>query len=191
MTDPTPPAHVHGRFQPFHDEHLDYVRWAATDSASDRLLIGITNADSAHTVATDADPERHRPRNNPFTYYERHRMIERALDDADLPCAVSIAPFPINRPDLWDAYAPPETVHYVNVLGEWHERKVERLRNTGRTVRDKRGTRTVSATAVRQAMAAGDEGDERVPDPVAAEIRERELLDRVRDLYEDDPRTDR
>jgi len=187
MTDSAPPVHVHGRFQPFHDEHLDYVRWAATDSGSDRLLVGITNADSAHTAPTEADPERHRPRNNPFTYYERQRMIERALADADLPCAVSIAPFPINRPGLWDAYAPPEAVHYVNVLGEWHERKVDRLRTEDRTVRHKRGTRTVSATDVRRAMAADGDWAERVPDPVAAEIRERELLDRVRDLYQDDP----
>jgi nicotinamide-nucleotide adenylyltransferase len=178
-------AHVHGRFQPFHDEHLEYVRWAASDHPGDRLVIGITNADAAHTARTEADPERHRPRNNPFTYYERQRMIDAALGgtEADLGCAVSIVPFPINRPELWDAYAPADAVHYVNVLEEWHEHKLERLREHGRAVESKRGTRTISGTEIRTAMADGDPWADRVPDPVAADIREHGLVDRVRARY--------
>lgn len=190
MSDQHPPAHVHGRFQPFHDEHLDYVRWAATDSSGERLIIGITNADASHTTPTDADPERHRPENNPFTYYERSWMIRRALADADLSCEISIAPFPINRPELWNAYAPPSAVHYINVLEEWHEHKVDRLRSHGRTVRSKQGTRTISGTEIRRSMAAGEAWTDRVPDSVAAVIRRRGLVDRVRELYTDADRDD-
>lgn len=181
-------AHVHGRFQPFHDEHLDYVRWAAETHPGDRLVVGITNADAAHTARTEADPERHRPRNNPFSYYERQRMIDAALAglEAELGCTVSIAPFPINRPELWDAYAPGDAVHYVNVLEAWHEHKIRRLREHGRTVESKRGTRTISGTAIREAIAAGDPWADRVPDPVAADIREHGLVGRVRDRYSDD-----
>lgn len=184
MSDSHPVSHVHGRFQPFHDEHLEYVQWAATDSSSDEVIVGITNADEAHTAPTDADPNRHRPRNNPFTYYERYLMVERALAAVDLPCRVSIVPFPINRPDLWDAYAPPSAVHYVNVLEEWHEHKADRLRNHGRSVRTKQGTRTVSGTEIRRSMAAGDEWDDRVPEPVAEVVRQRGLAERVRELYD-------
>jgi len=181
------PAHVHGRFQPFHDEHLDYVRWAAATHPGDRLLIGITNADAAHTAESEADPERHRPRNNPFSYYERHRMIRETLESADVAAEtrleIDIVPFPINRPELWVAYAPPGAIHYVNVLEAWHEHKIERLREHGRTVRSKRGTRTISGTGIRAAMADGDVWADRVPGPVAAYIRERGLEDRVRRLY--------
>lgn len=179
------PAHIHGRFLPFHDEHLEYARWAATDSPSNELIVGITNADSAHTARTDADPDRHEPRNNPFTYYERYLMVRAVLIDADLPCTVSVVPFPINRPELWEAYAPPGAVHYVNVIEEWHERKTERLRDQGRTVRTKRGTRTISGTEIRRRMAAGEPWDDRVPDPVATVIRDRGLVDHVSELYAD------
>lgn len=185
MVDDSPVAHVHGRFQPFHDEHLEYVRWAAREHPGDRLIVGITNADEAHTAPTEADPDRHDPRNNPFTYYERHRMIEAVLDRVDLDCAISILPFPINRPELWDAYAPPSAIHYVNVLEPWHERKVALLEKHGRAVRSKRGTRTVSGTEIRRAMAANEPWEDRIPAPVAAYVREHELLERVRRRYSD------
>ncbi len=183
------PAHVHGRFQPFHDEHLDYVRWAAAAHSGDRLLVGVTNADTAHTAESDADPGRHRPRNNPFRYHERHRMIRAALESADVATEtgteIDVVPFPINRPELWTAYAPPGTIHYVNVLETWHERKVELLREHGRTVRSKRGTRRISGTGIRKAMADGDVWADRVPGPVAAYVRDHGLEARVRQLYDE------
>lgn len=191
MCDSSPVAHVHGRFQPFHDEHLEYVRWAANEMPGEKLIVGITNADSSHTEATDADPERHHPRNNPFTFYERHQMIRNTLADVELPCQVSVVPFPINRPELWDAYAPASAVHYVNVLEEWHEHKIDRLESHGRTVRSKRGTRTISGTDIRRSMAAGEEWDDRVPDPVANCIRRQGLTDRVRELYDKADSADR
>ncbi len=186
MNDLSPVVHVHGRFQPFHNEHLDYVRWAATDCVADQVIVGITNADTSHTAQTDANPNRHRPQNNPFTYYERHLMVQETLKHANLPCQISVVPFPINRPELWDAYAPLEVVHYINILEEWHEHKAERLRDHGRTVRTKQGTRTISGTGIRRSMAVGDVWSDRVPDSVAEVIRERGLVERVQDLHGED-----
>ncbi|MGM0717713.1 MAG: nicotinate-nucleotide adenylyltransferase [Halobacteriota archaeon] len=185
MSSESPVAHVHGRFQPFHDEHLAYVRWAAREHSGDRLVVGITNADAAHTAREDADPDRHRPENNPFTYYERQRMIREALDDAALNCAIDITPFPINRPELWDAYAPPWAIHYVNVLEAWHEHKIETLREHGRAVRYKRGTRTVSGTEIRRAMAKREPWASHVPDPIVTYIEAHDLRERVERLYPD------
>lgn len=71
----------------------------------------------------------------------------------------------------------------MNVLEEWHEHKADRLRERGRTVETKRGTRTVSGTEIRRRMAAGERWDEDVPEPVATVIRERGLVDRVERLY--------
>jgi cytidyltransferase-like protein len=198
-------GHVHGRFQPFHEEHLAYAAWAA--GKCDRLIVGITNADPAHVTSEDADPKRHQPRHNPFRYHERHRMVRAAVDDAAIGVPVRIMPFPINRPELWADYAPRDAVHFVNVLEEWHEVKADRLRDRGRTVRTKRGTRTVSGTEIKRRMAAAvaaadsDSGSERadeddgegiagtdddwragLPSAVVAVLREIDGLARVREL---------
>ena len=174
-------AHVHGRFQPFHREHLDYAAWAAAEA--DALIVGITNADRSHVAAEDADPKRHEPAHNPFAYQERHRMVRAAVDDAaalDVP--VRIMPFPINRPERWDAYAPADAVHYVNVLEEWHEVKADRIASHGRRVRTKEGTRTVSGTDIRERMAADDPWRDAVPDAVARVVHDVDGVARVRRL---------
>jgi len=187
-------GHVHGRFQPFHREHLEYAAWAAGEC--DRLIVGVTNADPSHVRTENADPKRHEPRHNPFRYHERHRMIRAAVDGA-LAVPVRIMPFPINRPELWDHYAPADAVHFVNVLEEWHEVKADRLREHGRTVRTKRGTRTVSGSEIRRAMANACAGDGTaegrasggadwtvdLPDGVAAVLRRIDGPARVRELY--------
>lgn len=174
-------AHVHGRFQPFHREHLEYAAWAA--DGADELLVGITNADPSHVRAEEADPKRDDPVHNPFRYHERHRMARDALGAADIDCPIRVLPFPINRPALWEQYAPGDVVHYVNVLEEWHEVKAERLRSHGRTVVTKAGIRTVSGTDIRERMAAGDPWEHLVPDAVAAVVADVGGVERVRELY--------
>lgn len=175
-------GHVHGRFQPFHREHLDYAAWAAQEC--DELIVGVTNADRAHIATEDAEPKRHEPRHNPFEYHERHRMIRAAVADS-IAVPVRIMPFPINRPDLWDAYAPGDAHYYINVLEEWHEVKAGRIRDHDRTVRTKQGTRTVSGIGIREKMANGD-GSWRadVPDAAVAVIEDIDGVERVGRLWE-------
>jgi nicotinamide-nucleotide adenylyltransferase len=182
-------AHVHGRFQPFHDEHLAYAEWAA--DGADALVVGITNADPAHVTPEAADTKRNDPAHNPFTYWERHEMVGRALDVRALDLPVRIEPFPISRPDLWDDYAPPDAVHYVNVLEEWHEVKADRLRAHDREVVTKRGTRTVSGSDIRRGMATGDAWREDVPAAVVDVVEAVDGVDRVASLYADRPGDER
>lgn len=174
-------GHVHGRFQPFHREHREYAAWAA--AGCDRLIVGITNADPSHVVAEDADPKRHERKHNPFRYHERHRMVRAALDASGVDVPVCILPFPINRPELWDHYAPADAVHFVNVLEEWHEVKADRLREHGRTVRTKRGTRTVSGEGIRARMARRGDWRADLDDAVVAVVEELDGVERVRELF--------
>lgn len=174
-------GHIHGRFQPFHREHLEYAEWAAEDV--DELLVGITNADPSHVRAERADPKRDAPEHNPFTYFERNRMIRSTLTD-HLDCPVEVLPFPINRPELWDCYAPADAVHYVNVLEEWHEVKVTRLRDADRVVVTKDGARSVSGTDIRERMARGDDWQHLVPTPVANWIDNNDRTERVRRAFD-------
>lgn len=176
-------GHIHGRFQPFHREHLEYAVWAAEHC--DRLLIGITNADPSHVTEEDADPERHQRRHNPFQYHERYQMIRAAVDDSSIDVPVWIVPFPINRPELWAHYVPDEAVHFLNVLEEWHTVKAERLEDHGRTVKTKRGTRTISGTNIRKRMASGERWEQNVPNPVVSVIHEINGVQRVQKLWDE------
>ena len=47
---------IHGRFQPFHNGHLEYMRGAAEQS--DELWVGITNPDPARILPEASDPAR-------------------------------------------------------------------------------------------------------------------------------------
>ena len=91
---------IHGRFQPFHNGHLEYMRGAA--DRSDELWVGITNPDPARIRPEASDPARHLPESNPYTYDERLLMVKAAAPDLGLDAAsVHVIPFPVNEPDLW------------------------------------------------------------------------------------------
>ena len=70
---------IHGRFQPFHNGHLEYLRGAA--ERSDEVFVGITNPDPQRIKEEATDPLRHLPESNPFTYVERLLMIEAVAKD--------------------------------------------------------------------------------------------------------------
>ena len=90
---------VHGRFQPFHNGHLEYMSHAA--ERCDELFVGITNPDPARIKPEEEDPLRHLPESNPFSYAERLLMVKAAATDLGLDLArVHVIPFPVNEPDL-------------------------------------------------------------------------------------------
>ena len=73
---------IHGRFQPFHLGHLEYLRGAA--ERSDEVLVGITNPDPARIKPEASDPLRHLPESNPYSYVERLLMVKAAAADAGI-----------------------------------------------------------------------------------------------------------
>ena len=88
------PGMIHGRFQPFHNGHLEYLRGAAERSSE--LFVGITNPDPTRVRPEASDPARHLPESNPYTYVERLRMVKAAAADAGLDLApVHAIPFPV------------------------------------------------------------------------------------------------
>ena len=93
---------IHGRFQPFHLGHLEYLQGAAAQS--DEVWVGITNPDPTRVKPEPSDPVRHLPESNPYTYAERLLMVKAAAEEIDVD--VHVIPFPVNEPELWDAYVP-------------------------------------------------------------------------------------
>jgi len=168
---------IHGRFQPFHNGHLEYMRGAA--ERSDELWVGITNPDPARIIPEASDPARHLPESNPYTYDERLQMVKAAAGDLGLDLErVHVIPFPVNEPDLWAAYVPEGITQYLRLFSAWGDEKNERLRAAGYEVvnLDEGVEKQLSGADVRAAMRCGDEWESLVPPGVARLLRD---LDRV------------
>jgi len=94
-----------GRYQPFHNGHLEVVKQILKEC--DVLVIGIGSAQDSHR------------RENPFTGGERLSMISEALADEGVPLhRYIIVPIPdINNNSLWAshvrAFCPPFDVAYT------------------------------------------------------------------------------
>jgi cytidyltransferase-like protein len=164
---------IHGRFQPFHNGHLEYLRGAA--ERSDELWIGITNPDPARVKPEPNDPLRHLPEANPWSYAERLLMAKAAAADAELePTRVHVIPFPVNEPELWPAYVPPAVTQYLRLFSDWGGTKLERLRAAGYdvVVLDQGAAKQVSGADVRKAMREGGRWEQLVPPGVAGVLRD-------------------
>jgi len=164
---------IHGRFQPFHNGHLEYLGLA--EVRCETLLIGITNPDPAQIAEESTSAHRHRAESNPFTFFERLRMIrETIIDSAIDPGRVIIIPFPVNLPQRWRYYVPRDVVHYVRVFSEWEQTKVDRLREAGyqTEILQPGITKAIEATDVRRLLDTGGDWESMVPAGVARVLRE-------------------
>jgi cytidyltransferase-like protein len=168
---------VHGRFQPFHNGHLEYLRGAA--ERSDEIFVGITNPDPARIKAEPSDPLRHLPESNPYSYAERLLMVKAAAADLGLdPAGVHVIPFPVNEPELWPAYVPPGVTQYLRLFSEWGGTKLERMREAGYevVVLDEGLEKELSGADVRAAIRDGGDWETMVPPGVARVLRSLERV---------------
>lgn len=167
---------IHGRFQPFHKGHLEYLKGAA--ARCEEIFVGITNPDPARVVPEESDPLRHLPESNPYTYVERMLMVKAAAGDAGIPQErLHVIPFPVNEPELWAAYVPEGVVQFIRLFSDWGGTKVERLRAAGYevVVLDEGSAKEVSGAEVRAALAEGG-WEPLVPPGVAGLLREMQRI---------------
>ena len=165
---------IHGRFQPFHNGHLEYLRGAA--ARSDEVFVGITNPDPRRVKEEPSDPLRHLPESTPFTYVERLLMIEAVAEDERIP--VHVIPFPVNEPELWPAYVPEGLTQYLRLFSDWGGTKLERLRRAGYEVviLDEGAEKEISGREVRAALREGGDWESLVPPGVARVIKSLQAL---------------
>lgn len=175
-------ASIHGRFQPFHLGHLTYALLAK--QRCQHLVIGITNPDQRHLKSNSADPARHLPENNPFTYFERARMILESLSDAGLsPLEVTVVPYPIDSLDLLDSYCPRCAV-FLRDRGEWTRTKISLLTEAGwlpELIEDDTDL-NISATSVRFALARDGNWRGLVPPGTARVLEQIGARQRIRNM---------
>ena len=158
-----------GRFQPFHNGHLQVIKEMA--SQSDKLILGIGSAQLSHTTE------------DPFTAGERHLMISEALDAEKVTNYYIIPIIDINRYKVWVAHVtslvPPFDVIYTN-----NELTATLFKESGiDVVRPKLYDRSMySGKEVRRRMAQDEDWQELVPDPVVKVIEELKGVERMRTL---------
>jgi nicotinamide-nucleotide adenylyltransferase len=163
---------IHGRFQPFHNGHLEYLKGAA--ARSEELFVGITNPDRERIKPEASDQLRHLPESNPYTYVERLLMVKAAAADAGIEAErVHVIPFPVNEPELWPAYVPDDVVQYIRLFSDWGGTKLDRLRAAGFevVVLDEGAEKDVSGADVREALRTGGDWEAMVPPGVAALLK--------------------
>ncbi|MEO1575526.1 MAG: adenylyltransferase/cytidyltransferase family protein [Pseudomonadota bacterium] len=149
-------AAVTGRFQPFHNDHLELVSHAM--ARADAVIIGITNPDERSRIADVASAHRHTEAANPFSYFDRQRIVRAALLGAGFaPGSFTIVPFPLDQPGVWADYIPAQAVQFVRVFSPWERRKAELLESGGYAVEVLEGdpATRIHATEIRRAIGEG------------------------------------
>ena len=164
-----------GRFQPFHNGHLEVIKNISKDV--DELVVIVGSSQYSHRL------------DNPFTAGERITMIRRALEEEGIKLArIWIIPVPdIHRHALWVSqivgYSPKFDVVYANEplthrLFTEAGFKVEPMPFIKREF--------YSATEIRKRMLTGKEWEKLVPAAVAKFIKEIDGDVRLRDLNKTD-----
>ena len=164
-----------GRFQPFHNGHLQAVKDALKEV--DEIVIVVGSAQYSHKIS------------NPFTAGERFTMIREALREADIAASrYWIVPVPdIHMHMIWVAevmgYTPQFHVVYAN------EPLAKRLfKEAGFKVKPipYYQRETWSSTEIRERMLKGKNWKQLVPKSVARFIEEIDGVQRLRDLAKTD-----
>jgi len=176
-------ASVHGRFQPFHNEHLDYT--LAAKKLCKFLWVGITKFDVTPTDASPLGRHRERPENNPFTYFERISMIAAALVETGIDRgSFGFVPFPIETPKRLSEFMPTSIPCYTTVCEEWNREKIHVLRAYGYQVevlweRDK----TVTGSKIREdILLGGNAWRSMVPTAVGRQVDSLNIRERLAQL---------
>jgi cytidyltransferase-like protein len=189
-----PVGSVHGRFQPFHNGHLEYVL-AAKDQC-DFLWVGITKYDVTPTELSPLARHRERPENNPLTYFERMGMIREVLAESGVDQRmIGFVPFPIETPQRLPAFMPLSIPCLTTICEEWNREKIRVLQNCGYEVVvlwEKQ--KSVIGSAIREdILAGGSDWKTMVPNATARAIEILGIRSRLEDLIRlgGTPRNDR
>lgn len=150
---------VHGRFQPFHNGHLDYVLEAF--SRADFLWVGLTQIFKPRANPIDG-AGRETASANPLSFLERSELVEAALVSAGVRRdRFRITPFPIETPDRVQEFIPAGCLCFTTRVNDWNDEKVVRLNEHGfpteilsLSVPD--NVRVTSGTEIRRLVRADD-----------------------------------
>ena len=147
---------VTGRFQPIHQQHLGLFDIAL--EACTHLIIAVTNPDTGARHREPGSAHRRTASANPFSYFERARLITAALREHGVAEHCTLVPFDLARNNIWPQYVPSNARHFVRAYGEWEREKARRLEHAGYavTLLEGNAANRVSASEIRASLRAGD-----------------------------------
>jgi nicotinamide-nucleotide adenylyltransferase len=165
---------IHGRFQVLHNDHMVYL--LAGKKLCRHLVIGITNPEPELTAPEAVDPNRSSPEANPFTYFERYRMVYGAMREAGVGAGdFSVVPFPINFPERYKYYVPMKGVYFLTIYDGWGEKKLQMFESLGLQTeilwRRDLGEKGLSSTEIRELIRTGQPWESLVPESVSLIIK--------------------
>jgi nicotinamide mononucleotide adenylyltransferase len=159
MTIKYPIASVHGRFQPPHLDHLEYI--VAGFALADRLVIGITQPSIETLSQCPEDPHRSETLANPYTFAERCDLIRQMLKAVGiLESRFSFIQFPIEDPQALRDAIDTKIPCLTTIRDQWNITKIERLQSLGYTVEvlwDRRGKDGIQGTEIRKLVRSNDD----------------------------------
>ena len=178
-----PDASVHGRFQPLHNEHMEYILKAKEHC--DFLWVGITMPETG-IHSNPLGRERERPASNPLTYFERAKIIRGALQDSGIPSkSFECVPFPIETPVILPNFLPVTIPCLTTICEEWNREKVEVLKNCGYPVHIlfERTRKLITGVNIRQLILDNDTSWEQlVPAAALKELKGLDIRTRLEGL---------
>ncbi|HEY1968890.1 MAG TPA: adenylyltransferase/cytidyltransferase family protein [Pseudonocardia sp.] len=165
-------ACVTGRFQPVHRQHLELFDIALRDA--DHLIVAITNPDQGARREEASSAHRHRASANPFSYFQRVRLLEAALAEHGLAGRTSLVPFDLTRAEYWAEYVPVSARQVVRAYSDWERHKARLLAEAGYQVRllDGDPADRLSASAIRARLVSGGRWESLVPPATVPLLRE-------------------
>lgn len=144
-----------GRFQPFHNQHLEVL--SALSHEFDRIIIGITNPDLANLQEHSASSHRHTDVANPFSYEARVRIVRESITELSQGQVIDfeIIPFDLTSPESWNV--PVETVFAVRIFSPWEASKLSLFTDQGfETLELPVPNTKLSASDIRHSLLASD-----------------------------------
>lgn len=171
---------IHGRFQMFHNDHLNYALLAKQQC--EKLIVGITSPENTSLIREEVDPHRSEAAANPFTYYERYNMVKLALLEAGVKREdFEIVPYPIERPEILYNYVPLYATSFFTIYDQWGYEKLDRLKELGygTVVLFDNREKNMCSTEIRQKIVDGTNWKDMVPNAVYKYIMENGLTEKV------------
>ncbi len=163
---------VHGRFQPFHHEHFEYVLNGIASSGF--CFIGITQPNIKSVSECEMLPHRGTAEGNPYTFEDRKRMISLSLERWGVSAdRYEIIPFEIDRPEssfpALKERCEEGIVHFIRLFSDWELHKKKLLESHGMKVIGYRPahsefmTKNVTGTLVRELVSSNRNWKDFVP----------------------------
>ncbi len=182
-----PEASVHGRFQPPHKGHLEYL--IAAKRICRFLWVGISqfNIRQLHPCGPGGVRHRGEQSANVLTYSERVRIITEMLSEEGIPRdQFSCTPFPIDEIDLLPDFLEPTVPCLTTVYDQWNLKKIEILERAGYKViiLYERTKKEIQGSVVRNSILAGDcRWRDMVPSATVRAVERLGLQGRLSRLY--------